>query len=617
MMGKISRMLKHTKSFEVDGPAVVRLTDPVTEFIDNRVVIKPHSSLTQSNVLGRPILRPESGHQLTLPDGGVELDSEEHNEASTRYVHLAEVILSFESTLPTKYKTQFDIKAKHSWDEVIQEAKSAEAKYNDKGIGDSASKRARRFFRALQKRSAAVEGWMEVFPTQNLYANIICGGFKVVLRAATRMNAVKDFIIEALATIPDEVERAQLMMDCHQNILPSERLYRSVSQLYSTVFKLLEHIVLWFSQRLGHKILKAVMQQGEYERHLEAIVKEFKTSVSNVKAEADVCSQHRLRDLDRKVDRHQMELRELLQRLHDLLTNGSKLRPHLGDFQQLQGVRYQGKAISRQSLCDAVLRYSEDVPPRDLATMLLYGRDLSLKEQDRAVHVIESKQLKKWLLAPQSSILLVNGNASNLDLPASATSFVAAYFAQSLQSVPKSRLSCLYWFTNQHRDLQHDADANVHGALRSLIGQLLHTRNTFDLHFIKRRTAKAIRDKNDLDVLCNLFEELIHQLQENTVTFCIVDALACLEYECRKDVLFLVHRLCNIVRQSSRDGGLFKLLITHAGGAFWAASEFQSGMENLLVPENPSGNRMGFNDLIWDAGVGCRIEELRDSGQGM
>jgi hypothetical protein len=50
----------------------------------------------------------------------------------------------------------------------------------------------------------------------------------------------------------------------------------------------------------------------------------------------------------------------------------------------------------------------------------------------------------------------------------------------------------------------------------------LHMYNGFDLCFIKRSTTIATCE-NDLKVLCGVFDELIFQLPEKTVTFCVID----------------------------------------------------------------------------------------------
>ena len=316
-------------------------------------------------------------------------------------------------------------------------------------------------------------------------------------------------------------------------------------------------------------------------------------------------------EVDSRVSETKSILAEVLQCLENLALSNPKLHSRTGQPLPLcEAPPHRVKAISRQTLCDSVLRYEEAIPQGDLGNIIRRGNQLTLKEQDRIVYVIENQRLRDWLLNPRSSVLLIRGNSTNLDSGASAMSFVTAHIVQSTQQVQKSRIFCLFWFADQHRNTRHDADANVHGIMRSLIGQLLHVSNDFDLHFIKRRTALAVREKNDLQVLCNIFDELIYQLPAKTIAFCVVDSIACMEYEHKEDVQVLVQRLHNVARHASKKGSSFKLLFTHGGGAFRAAAEFGAPREILDVPEDAGGNRMGFNKLMWDDKVGGKVDKM-------
>jgi hypothetical protein len=75
------------------------------------------------------------------------------------------------------------------------------------------------------------------------------------------------------------------MIDYHEGLKPSQRLYDRVTQLYITVFAVLDHIIFWYRQRSGIRRLKAVLQQSSYERELEEKVQDFKDGVLVVKSE--------------------------------------------------------------------------------------------------------------------------------------------------------------------------------------------------------------------------------------------------------------------------------------------------------------------------------------------
>ncbi|KAI0597041.1 hypothetical protein F4775DRAFT_584592 [Biscogniauxia sp. FL1348] len=583
----------------------VRLSNPATEFVDNRVAIKGCKKVDIDTIESSPQLPDHLGKRIPAQEDGPVPQEREEEDAHCK--QFAEALQSFESSLPDKYKTRFNLQDKHNWSEVIEEATIAEMKYKKKAGKESPFGKVRGFFRSLQKKSAAVEGWLEMLPTQSEYGSLICGGCKMILRAAARMDEIREFIVKAMAAIPDEVEKAQLIIDYNRDLDTSRRLYRSVSSLYHTVFGVLEHIITWYSRKSAARHLKSVLQQGTYEKELEEKVNIFKAAVAAVKAEAELCGLRRLSSI-------QEDVRKILLGVEEFLRSNPRLHPKTAQALKdlyIQPPTPKRKAISRQSLCESVLRYEEDIPSVDLTAVMHQGSELSLKEQDRIVYVIESQSLRGWLLNPKNAVLLVRGNSDDLDSGGTAMSFVAGHVIQSTRQAYKGRLLCLYWFAGQHRNVRNDANASVDGIMRSLIGQLLYMYSKFDLYFIKRNTAVAMHE-GDLEVLCDVFDELIYQLPERTVVFIVIDWLACLEYHHRDDVEFLLGRLHAITRHARGKGSLFKLLLTHNGGAFRGAAKFDGPGEILDVPEDGDGNRMGFNKLMWDTKVSTEIDQLAD-----
>ncbi|KAI1771510.1 hypothetical protein F4818DRAFT_205577 [Hypoxylon cercidicola] len=584
----------------------VELSNPASEFVKNRVEVNNprKSDVSAAESDDAEDNSPKESSPKEADDPTLQNEGED-----AHCKQFAEVLKTFENDLPTKYKTRFNLHGKHSWSEVVEEASIAEMKYRKKASKESPFGRVRGFFRSLQKKSPILDSWLDLLPDESEYASLICGGFKIILRAAARMDEIKEFMVRAMATIPEEVESAQLMIDYNQDLDTSRRLYKRVSSLYYSVFGILEHIINWYGQRSAARHFKAILQQSIYEKELEDKVNDFKAAVSAVKDQANLYGLRRLND----IYHGGLAMQKLLQSLEEALRSNPRLHPQTGQPLQVQHTQPQAprrRAISRQSLCDSVLRYEPDVPREDLTAIMHRGSELSLEEQDRIVYVIESQILRNWLLSPKNGILLVRENSSDIDSGTSAMSFVAAHVIQSTQQAQKRRLLCLHWFAGQHRNARGDADANVHGVVRSLIGQLLHRHGGFDLYFVKSSTALAIRDANDLGVLCDVFDELLFQLPDKTVLFCVVDRLACLEYRHREQVQYLLERFRAVSRHASGKGILFKLLLTHAGGAFRAAAMFDGPGEILDVPEDGDGNRMGFNKLMWDLKVSSKIDHL-------
>jgi hypothetical protein len=329
-----------------------------------------------------------------------------------------------------------------------------------------------------------------------------------------------------------------------------------------------------------------------------------------------MCSYSRLQEMhgDIKLSRSEgQEYAEAMRQLVELFKSHSRLDPRTGHALPAPLTLQphpKGKAISRSALCAGVLGYDAEIPNNDLGTMMRYGQDLSLKEQDRIIFAVEDRRFKNWLAAPRSSALLIKGNATNLEnSPICSMSFLAAHIVNSVNTLTNSRMICLQWFTSQHLNVQAST-GSVAAIMRSLIGQLVNLYRGFDLYFIKRSTAQAIRDYNDLTVLCDVFDELIVQLPAKATVFCVIDWLARLEYDHREEVRLLTERLYNIARFAGDRGSRFKLLLTHAGGAFHAATAFSNSDDFLVLPEAISGDRMGFNKAIWDSKTGDDIAAL-------
>lgn len=265
----------------------VQLSNPAREFVSSRVEINNPRKSDVTGVGNSHSEIDDSRKDLSAKETddssrqNKEEEGEEDEDAHCK--QFAEVLQTFEDDLPSKYKTRFNLHGKHNWGEVIEEASIAEMKYRKKADKESPFGRVRGFFRSLQKKSPILDSWLELLPEESEYASLICGGFKIILRAAARMDEIKEFMVKAMATIPEEVESAQLMIDYNQDLDTSRRLYRKVSSLYYSVFGILEHIINWYGQRSAARHFKAILQQSIYEKELEDKVNDFKAAVLAVK----------------------------------------------------------------------------------------------------------------------------------------------------------------------------------------------------------------------------------------------------------------------------------------------------------------------------------------------
>lgn len=150
--------------------------------------------------------------------------------------------------------------------------------------------------------------------------------------------------------------------------------------------------------------------------------------------------------------------------------------------------------------------------------------------------------------------------------------------------------------------------------MRNLIGQLLQSHPGFDLSAVTK--LRQLR-RDDVHGLCGVFHELIQQLPDDVIVFCIVDGVT--EFEDRMALketgeevvraLVLAVEMC-IQRRGSGGGCIFKLLLTSQRNSrrFWRLVTSEVG-EVVWVPERvPSLG--GFTVGKWKESIGGKMDWL-------
>lgn len=262
----------------------IRLSTPARELVDNRIDNGAHQAFSSTAVALRSAA-PVAESTLTPSRPQDANTSLIYQESDIHRKQFLDALEKFEKSLPKKYQTKFDIRGKHTWNEVIEEVQNAELKYKKKGSDDGAFSKVRGCFRKLEGRAQGFETFLELIPSQNNYASPIAGSFKLIIRASTRMNEVREFVFSTLASIPEEIERAQLLLDFNQDLIISPRLHKRISEMYISILNLIKHILQWLESRSGMRHIKVFVQQGTYEKELESKVNEFKRQVTLVKEE--------------------------------------------------------------------------------------------------------------------------------------------------------------------------------------------------------------------------------------------------------------------------------------------------------------------------------------------
>ena len=164
-----------------------------------------------------------------------------------------------------------------------------------------------------------------------------------------------------------------------------------------------------------------------------------------------------------------------------------------------------------------LLNLGSHSPEGELQHVISAGRTQSPALQSRAVWLIRSPRLQRWLNSPDSDAVPIHGNSDTAKI--SPVLLFCALLVQSLAAVEPARM--VHFFCGIHSAPQ-DPLTGVQGLIRSLIGQLL-CQDQYKLAFLTRRDIHRIKS-NKLGALQELFANLVTQLGPGTA-FCVLDGI--------------------------------------------------------------------------------------------
>lgn len=214
------------------------------------------------------------------------------------------------------------------------------------------------------------------------------------------------------------------------------------------------------------------------------------------------------------------------------------------------------------------LDYAESVFLDDVQAILRIAWALPRAAQDRAVSLMQSPILHAWITSTKSIALFVNGN-HDTSARQSPLSFVCAKLMDSIHPTTNDghhkphAIIAQAFFCGQHLSSK-DPDAGIAAIVRNLLAQLLTANNEFELSTVRQLLGI---DPDDVVGLCAVFSELILQVPQKTMVFCMIDAMTFHEDSslCCKEAVNVVHMLLGLVQQCIGGHCTFKVLLTAPG----------------------------------------------------
>ena len=256
--------------------------------------------------------------------------------------------------------------------------------------------------------------------------------------------------------------------------------------------------------------------------------------------------------------------------------------PHIFDI-------WSGAPVIKQRKLRRILRHDPEAAQFDVDRMLSAGRVFNLREQERTEYLMASSRFKQWLTSRHSEVLLVNGNADTSSR-CSPISFACGLLVSSLGSFPST--ITLSFFCALHTD-SNDMETGSRMMLASLVCQLLEKYQDFDLSFLTADQKYDLQD-HEINTLCSLFKNLLRQLPEGQLVFCMVDSVSYYEYGDRKDDTCKVLAMLAALTEDENLNAIIKLMISSPKTSRYV-SKTVDPEDIYTLPETIEQKNQGFN----------------------
>ncbi|PON29541.1 hypothetical protein TGAM01_v201790 [Trichoderma gamsii] len=188
----------------------------------------------------------------------------------------------YEST--AKYKTGINPDSEHTMKElesVVAEAIEKHCAKDKRGFWGKIGHACK----ILGESKDDIEGWLGLLPSESQYFSVVCGGLKLILKAAARMKHVHDKVLEALAQIPTILNSAQRVLKIYKGF---EKLSSLSRTFYSSILTVLGHILKFLRQK-SRKNFVVVFQPANFQEKLLEKVENMTRNRNAFNSEADIC----------------------------------------------------------------------------------------------------------------------------------------------------------------------------------------------------------------------------------------------------------------------------------------------------------------------------------------
>ena len=89
-----------------------------------------------------------------------------------------------------KYKSKVNLRAMHTWEEVIEYANEARDKYTGVSEEEGIVKKIDQRLKTFQTAAPAIQAWLKLLPSTTWFGSIICGGLTILLEVGIKISRI-------------------------------------------------------------------------------------------------------------------------------------------------------------------------------------------------------------------------------------------------------------------------------------------------------------------------------------------------------------------------------------------------------------------------------------------
>ncbi|KAL7919886.1 hypothetical protein ACQKWADRAFT_299920 [Trichoderma austrokoningii] len=167
----------------------------------------------------------------------------------------------------------------------------------------------------LGENKENIEGWLGVLPSENQYLSVICGGLKLIVKAAVKLNENREKVLRSLESIPTLISNAQRVTIIYKE---SDKLKLLSNTFYTSVLAALGHILKYLNNRAKVfkstiRVLKAALLPSTFDNELQGKIETVEKCVDAFEAEANLCQKEQIHQAKQNTDATMNGINEMKQ----------------------------------------------------------------------------------------------------------------------------------------------------------------------------------------------------------------------------------------------------------------------------------------------------------------